>query len=313
MKVLGFEYPPADVPPAFRLIPMIINGSLGGALGVYVVYPVDMAKTRIQNERTGYYKGLFDCIQKTYKSEGLISLYKGSTLNAVLMAPETAIKMTVNDFCRRKLKEEDGSITVTREIFAGGCAGVCQSFVTTPMELIKIQMQDHGRTKASLQNSFTGISTASPPPALKMIKNIVTSEEFSFYKGGSPTIFRNIVFAMIYFPLFANLNSLGSSSQQLNKDVWMNLTNGFVSASVSAALTTPMDVVKTRMQTLTKGAGEETYNGMGEAYYKILKAEGVPALFKGLVGRSMIVGPIFGISQMVYFSGFAEHHQMALL
>ena len=82
---------------------------------------------------------------------------------------------------------------------------------------------------------------------------------------------------------------------------------GWVSASISAALTTPLDVVKTRMQTLKKGVGEETYKGVGEAFYKILKSEGVMAVFKGMVGRSIIIGPVFGISQMVYFSGFSGY------
>lgn len=30
---------------------------------------------------------------------------------------------------------------------AGGCAGTCQIIITTPMELLKIQMQDAGRTR----------------------------------------------------------------------------------------------------------------------------------------------------------------------
>lgn len=32
-----------------------------------------------------------------------------------------------------------------REMLAGACAGFCQIVITTPMELLKIQMQDAGR------------------------------------------------------------------------------------------------------------------------------------------------------------------------
>lgn len=33
-------------------------------------------------------------------------------------------------------------------MIAGACAGFCQIIVTTPMELLKIQMQDAGRIAA---------------------------------------------------------------------------------------------------------------------------------------------------------------------
>lgn len=35
-----------------------------------------------------------------------------------------------------------------REMLAGGSAGMCQIVITTPMELLKIQMQDAGRVAA---------------------------------------------------------------------------------------------------------------------------------------------------------------------
>lgn len=36
-------------------------------------------------------------------------------------------------------------LTVLKEMLAGCCAGMCQVIVTTPMEMLKIQLQDAGR------------------------------------------------------------------------------------------------------------------------------------------------------------------------
>lgn len=36
-----------------------------------------------------------------------------------------------------------------KEMIAGGSAGACQIVITTPMELLKIQMQDAGRVAAA--------------------------------------------------------------------------------------------------------------------------------------------------------------------
>lgn len=52
-----------------------------------------------------------------------------------------AIKLAANDFFRHKLTTPDGRLPVHREMMAGGGAGLCQIVVTTPMELLKIQLQ----------------------------------------------------------------------------------------------------------------------------------------------------------------------------
>lgn len=39
-------------------------------------------------------------------------------------------------------------LPIQREMMAGGLAGMCQIVVTTPMELLKIQLQDAGRVAA---------------------------------------------------------------------------------------------------------------------------------------------------------------------
>lgn len=41
---------------------------------------------------------------------------------------------------------------------AGGMAGACQIVITTPMELLKIQMQDAGRVKSAVKLSAWGLT-----------------------------------------------------------------------------------------------------------------------------------------------------------
>lgn len=48
------------------------------------------------------------------------------------------IRISVDLLSRQKLP-------LVREMLAGGLAGACQIIITTPMELLKIQMQDAGR------------------------------------------------------------------------------------------------------------------------------------------------------------------------
>ena len=95
------------------------------------------------------YSSMFDCFRKTYRAEGYFGMYRGSAVNILLITPEKAIKLAANDFFRYKLTLKDGKLPVHREMVAGGCAGLCQIVVTTPMELLKIQMQDAGRVAST--------------------------------------------------------------------------------------------------------------------------------------------------------------------
>jgi solute carrier family 25 aspartate/glutamate transporter 12/13 len=51
-------------------------GSVAGAMGATAVYPIDLVKTRMQNQRTGsfigevMYKNSFDCFRKVIRHEG---------------------------------------------------------------------------------------------------------------------------------------------------------------------------------------------------------------------------------------------------
>merc|ERR1712226_1159245 len=120
---------------------------------------------------------------------------------------------------------------------------------------------------------------------------------------------RDVSFSIVYFPLFANLNKLGPrKSPDSNEAVfWWSFIAGMTAGSVSAFSVNPFDVVKTRLQVLNKGAGEESYNGVIDAVRKIPKTEGPSAFFKGALCRMIVIAPLFGIAQMVYYFGIAEY------
>lgn len=89
---------------------------------------------------------MIDCFRKTFKKEGYFGMYRGSGVNILLITPEKAIKLAANDFFRHFLSSDSKKLKLKHEMFAGGGAGFFQVIVTTPMELLKIQLQDAGRT-----------------------------------------------------------------------------------------------------------------------------------------------------------------------
>lgn len=105
-------------------------GSLAGAFGAFMVYPIDLVKTRMQNQRSSrvgqaLYKNSLDCAKKVVRNEGFKGLYSGVIPQLIGVAPEKAIKLTVNDLVRTHFSK-DGKIRLPHEILAGASAGACQ-------------------------------------------------------------------------------------------------------------------------------------------------------------------------------------------
>lgn len=290
----------------FPIVPKIINGGIAGIVGVSCVFPLDLVKTRLQNQRTiagqpKMYENMLDCFAKTYRAEGLRGMYRGSAVNILLITPEKAIKLTANDFFRHKLRTSDNKLPLNRQMLAGGLAGAFQIVVTTPMELLKIQLQDAGRTASSAHHHKVSASQI----ALDLFR---TKGISGLYRGTGATAMRDITFSIFYFPLFATLNDLGPRKTDGSGDAafYWSFFSGCAAGSSAAVSVNPADVVKTRLQMLKTGSGERSYNGIVDAITSIWKEEGPKAFFKGAGPRAIVIAPLFGIAQMVYYFGVAE-------
>ncbi|XP_017774329.1 PREDICTED: mitochondrial glutamate carrier 1-like [Nicrophorus vespilloides] len=252
------------------------------------------------------YSSMFDCFKKTYRAEGYFGMYRGASVNILLVTPEKAIKLAANDFFRYHFRTGDPRLPVTRQMAAGAMAGICQIVITTPMELLKIQMQDAGRVAAAAKLAGkTVVRKSATQLTLDMIRE---RGFFSLYKGLSPTLLRDVLFSIIYFPLFATLNEMGPRRSDGSGDAvfWWSFVSGCGGGSTAALTVTPVDVVKTRVQALTKAEGERKCSGMFDCASQILKYEGLAAFFKGGACRMIVVAPLFGIAQSVYYMGVAE-------
>jgi solute carrier family 25 glutamate transporter 18/22 len=87
------------------------------------------------------------------------------------------------------------------------------------------------------------------------------------YKGIGATMLRDVSFSIVYFPLFATLNALGPRKCVGSDEAvfWCSFLSGCAAGSFAALAVNPFDVVKTRLQALTKAEGERVYSGITDA------------------------------------------------
>lgn len=265
-------------------------GALAGATGATAVYPIDLVKTRLQNQRSTsfvgelMYKNSIDCFKKVIRHEGVLGLYRGLAPQLVGVAPEKAIKLTMNDLMRDKLLQKDGTLPLWAEMVAGGTAGASQVVFTNPLEIVKIRLQVAGEVVGKARVS-----------AFSVIKELGF---LGLYKGSKACFLRDIPFSAIYFPAYAHNKKYFADENGYNSPGSL-LVSATIAGMPAAFFPTPADVIKTRLQVAAR-KGQTTYKGVIDCAKKIYAEEGMGAFWKGAPARVLRSSPQFGVTLLTY-------------
>ena len=143
---------------------------------------------------------------------------------------------------------------------------MCTSILNSPSELITIQA-------TVWRNSFT---------------SIVKERGVRFlYTGWTACLCREVVFGCIFFPTRHLIQLRGERSRGAGATGMERYRAGLLSGIVASLLTTPFDVIKTRMQSVNITGGKR-WSLWGMFSY-ILREEGARALWRGVVPRLVSV------------------------
>jgi solute carrier family 25 citrate transporter 1 len=263
----------------------MLAGMAGGVVEACMLQPLDVTKTRLQLDRSGQYKGMFNCIQTIYKSEGPVALYKGLTPLIAHLTLKYALRFGSFAKFKELLGVKPGTKASNGTNFAAGLMTGCLEsvLIVTPFEVVKTRLQKE-----------IGVGKYKGP--IDCVVQVVKNEGWqAMWKGNVPTMVRQGSNQAFNFMAFAWLNSNvwkkeDGDGKQL--EVWKTFVNGLVAGSLGPCLNCPMDVIKTRLmaQETVKGV-EPKYRGFVHAFGVIAKEEGYPALWKGLVPRLTRLAP----------------------
>ncbi|XVE64838.1 hypothetical protein DITRI_Ditri07aG0134100 [Diplodiscus trichospermus] len=246
----------------------------GAFAGIFVslcLHPVDTVKTVIQCCHAEQ-KSIFYIGRSIISERGLTGLYRGIASNIASSAPISALYTFSYESVKGTLlplfPKEYHSLA---HCMAGGCASIATSFIFTPSERIKQQMQVGVRYQ-NCWNALVGIIKKGGLPSL--------------YTGWGAVVCRNVPHSIIKFYTYESLKqvmltSLQSSAQP---NTLQTLVCGALAGSTAALFTTPFDVVKTRLQTQIPGSLSQ-YSSVYHALQDIRTHEGLKGLYRGLIPR----------------------------
>ncbi|XP_075794663.1 mitochondrial S-adenosylmethionine carrier protein isoform X4 [Pelodiscus sinensis] len=119
----------------------------------------------------------------------------------------------------------------------------------------------------------------------KVLSNTLYQEGIQgLYRGYKSTVLREIPFSLVQFPLWESLKDLWSWKQGHVVDSWQSAACGAFAGGFAAAVTTPLDVAKTRIM-LAKAGSSTASGNILSALHGVWRSQGLPGLFAGVVPR----------------------------
>lgn len=174
---------------------------------------------------------------------------------------------------------------VIAPLAAGILARTAVTSVASPLELVRTNLQS---TPLSPDNPHTLRSV------LSSVRGLVSRQGVSFlWRGLGPTLWRDVPFSGIYW---ANYESIKKSFRRRgHTGTWVAFVSGASSGILAALVTSPFDVLKTRRQALLMSSSNKRVSGTIPLLLKVVRREGVSALFAGNLPRMAKIAPACGI------------------
>ncbi|GAA0158423.1 mitochondrial carrier protein [Lithospermum erythrorhizon] len=306
-------------------------GAIAGAVGEGFMHPVDTVKTRIQSQAilngSQNQKSILQMVRTVWMTDGLTGFYRGIVPGVTGSLATGATYFGVIESTKKWIDESHPSLGGHWAHFIAGAIGdTLGSFVYVPCEVMKQRMQVQGSRKywtsvtlndahakpgLGMYNYYSGVLEAGcsiwkeqGPKALYAGLTGFPCNKSSWSIKYWSTLARDVPFAglmVTFYEAFKSMTEYGKqnffpdSGHLINSSV-EGLLLGGMAGGLSAYLTTPLDVIKTRLQVQGPTA---RYNGWRDAVHKIWLTEGAHGMFRGSIPRIMWYIPASALTFMV--------------
>ncbi|EOA27281.1 hypothetical protein CARUB_v10023399mg [Capsella rubella] len=260
-----------------HLVKSALAGGISCAFSAFLMHPVDTVKTQVQASTTlsfveilskipeigarGLYKGSVPAVVGQFASHGLrTSIYEASKLALPLVAPSL--------------------LDIQVQSIASFLGTVLGTTLRIPCEVLKQRLQ---------ANQFDNIVEAT-------VSTWNQEGLKGLFRGTGVTLLREVPFYVAGMGLYNQSKKVVERQLGRELEPWEAIAVGALSGGFTAVLTTPFDVIKTRMMTAPQGVEFP----MWMAAYSILTHEGPLAFYKGAVPRFFWTAPLGALNLAGY-------------
>lgn len=262
-------------------------GGVSGAVAKTITAPIERVKLLIQTQdanpriRSGEvprYTGIVNCFSRVSSEQGFLAFWRGNFTNIIRYFPTQAFNFAFKDsikklFPRYDPKTQFGMFFLV-QMASGGLAGAGSLCIVYPLDYARTRLaSDVGKG----QRDFKGLGdclakTARGPRGI-----------LGLYNGFGVSVAGIIPYRGVYFGLYDSLREKNPYKNDLGP---IGMASKFAVAQTTAIAagyaSYPFDTVRRRLQMQSEKPKEQwLYKSTADCFTKVLKEEGVNALFKG--------------------------------
>lgn len=277
---------------------LLLASAASGCFARVFVHPLDTIRSRLMvSTSTNVTFG--SVARELIRTDGLNGLYRGFGVSVCMQAPAMATFLTSYDWAKAKISVltplPDTSPLV--HLASGLVAELVSAVFWVPMEVIKQRAQVR---QGAMSHASSAVIT----------RDLLIHEgPRALFRGYGMTIAVFGPYSMIYFMLYERLKSSATQMQSLQDSSQLSMpviaTCAATSGGVAAISTTPLDVIKTRLQTqgdkqVSSIRSAPAYSSAWDAARSIAVKEGSTGFFRGVSARVLWILPSKAITMSTF-------------
>nr|XP_002130726.3 graves disease carrier protein [Ciona intestinalis] len=268
------------------LFKRLAAGGLSGCCTKLAIAPLDRTKILLQAQHP-YYKdlGIFRCVLAIIRREGVMSLWKGTTMMMIRIFPYSAVQFYSFKQYKSFYEPLIGNDHIAK-ILSGSSAGVTSVMCTYPLDMVRARLA----FQITGEHRYKSISAA--------FSSIHKQEGGmrGFYRGISATVIGMVPYAGVSFYTFDSLKELcikhypdilsrpdNFSPETRVLKPWVSLLCGGFAGAISQTVSFPLDVARRRMQLAHVLPDSHKFKGIWSTLATVYQENGVRrGLYRGL-------------------------------
>lgn len=265
-----------------------VYGGVAEALTVCVTHPMDVMKVRLQltgeGDKTSRSLTRHDFMRAGRKlalEEGRRGLYAGITASWLRQLVFSGLRHGLFGVFDRKWREERGGTSLGGRLTCAVSAGLIGAVVANPCDCVLIRMQSDGfwppADRRNYRHVFDGLSRVAREEGVRVL-----------WRGTGPTALRAALVTASQIGTYEEMKSRLLAAGY-NDGFPLHISCAMSSATVACLVTSPVDVVKTRIMNMQRQG--KTYSGPIDVMVQTAKTEGPRAFYKGLSATFLRLWP----------------------
>merc|ERR1719482_1762298 len=281
---------PAEQSGAVKFLIDFCAGGVAGAVAKTATAPIERVKLLIQTQDANpkiisgevpRYTGIVNCFTRVSSEQGFSAFWRGNTVNVIRYFPTQAFNFAFKDTFKNMFPKYSQKTEFWKffgaNMASGGLAGAGSLTIVYPLDYARTRLaSDVG----SGNPQFTGLGDC-------LMKTIKGGGFFSMYNGFGVSVVGIVAYRGPYFGVFDTLKALNPYKNDKGAvGLFSKFCIAQFTAIIAGFISYPFDTVRRRLQMQSeKPKSEWLYKGTVDCAAKIIRDEGMGAMFKGFAAN----------------------------